>query len=140
MLPTMQPVEKFRTKRGRATKSFEEVRVGPVRLYFSHFELIAFQLDGAPPVVCAVLRPITVDMGPDQAPWTPRNFDNKVFGPTTIRVGLEQSHDLMTVRLGVAIGLDAVGGTVEKFGVMDRMPREPSTALTAVSGSTPTLC
>ena len=75
--------------------------------------------------------PITIDLGPGQEPWTPKNFDSKVFGPTTIRVGLEQSHDLMTVRLGQAIGLDAVGSTVEKFGIMDHMPREYSMLLGA---------
>ncbi len=86
---------------------------------------------GYTPSTVVLDAPITVDMGPDQPPWMPKNYDNKVFGPTTIRVGLEQSHDLMTVRLGVAIGLDAVGGTVEKFGIMDRMPREPSMLLGA---------
>ncbi|MGH7124117.1 MAG: penicillin-binding protein 1A, partial [Stellaceae bacterium] len=75
--------------------------------------------------------PITIDLGPGQEPWSPKNFDNKVFGPTTIRVGLEQSHDLMTVRLGQAVGLDAVGSTVEKFGIMDHMPREYSMLLGA---------
>ena len=94
-------------------------------IYMSAFD------HGYTPSTVVLDAPITVDMGPDQPPWTPKNYDNKVFGPTTIRVGLEQSHDLMTVRLGVAIGLDAVGGTVEKFGIMDRMPREPSMLLGA---------
>lgn len=75
--------------------------------------------------------PITIDLGPGQPPWTPKNFDNKVFGPTTIRVGLEQSHDLMTVRLGQAIGLDTVADAVERFGIMDKMPREYSMLLGA---------
>ncbi|HLJ19003.1 MAG TPA: penicillin-binding transpeptidase domain-containing protein, partial [Stellaceae bacterium] len=75
--------------------------------------------------------PITIDLGPGQEPWTPKNFDNKVFGPTTIRVGLEQSHDLMTVRLGQAVGLDPIASTVEKFGIMDHMPREYSMLLGA---------
>ena len=75
--------------------------------------------------------PITIDLGPGQEPWTPKNFDNKVFGPTTIRVGLEQSHDLMTVRVGQAVGLDAVGDAVEKFGIMEHMPREYSMLLGA---------
>ena len=75
--------------------------------------------------------PITIDLGPGQPPWTPKNFDNKIFGPTTIRVGLEQSHDLMTVRLGQAIGLDTVAEAVERFGIMDKMPREYSMLLGA---------
>ena len=89
MLPTMSPVDPSRTKRARATKSFEEVRIGPVRLYFSHFELIGFQIDGALPVVCASLRPITVDTGaylernrlhlePDRAKWRSKHeFERK---------------------------------------------------------------
>jgi len=51
MLPSMQPMDPARTKSARATKLFEAVRLGPVRLYFSHFELIGFQVDGSPPVV-----------------------------------------------------------------------------------------
>jgi len=86
---------------------------------------------GYNPSTVVLDAPITIDLGPDQPPWTPKNFDNKVFGPTTIRVGLEQSHDLMTVRLGQAIGLDAVGDAVERFGIMDRMPREYSMLLGA---------
>ena len=80
MLPTMKPVYTSRTKRARATKAFEEVRVGSARLYFSHFELIGFQLDGGPPVVCEPQRPYTLNTGthldqhrlhlePDQAKW-----------------------------------------------------------------------
>jgi hypothetical protein len=81
MLPTMKPVYKSRTKRARAMKAFEEVRVGSARLYFSHFELIGFQLDGEPPVVCEPQRPYTLDtahhvdenrlhLEPDQAKWS----------------------------------------------------------------------
>jgi hypothetical protein len=89
MLPTMQPMDRSRTKRARATKSFEAVRIGPVRLYFSHFELIGFQLDGAPPVVGAVTRPIGVDTGayveghrlqlePDRSKWCSKtDFERK---------------------------------------------------------------
>jgi hypothetical protein len=87
MLPTMQPVDMSRTKRARATKSFEEVRIGPVRLYFSHFELIGFHLDGALPVVSAPARPIGVSTGghvnrlhlePDKSKWCPkRDFEKK---------------------------------------------------------------
>lgn len=80
MLPTMQPVETSRTKRARATKAFEVVRVGKIRLYFSHFELIGFQLDGLAPVVRFQSKPIGVNTGahveqhrlaiePDKTKW-----------------------------------------------------------------------
>ena len=89
MLPTMQPMEASRTKRARMTKAFEVVRIGKTRLYFSHFELIGFQLDGRPPVVCVPLRPISVDTGfhveqhrlqlePDKEKWCSKNeFERK---------------------------------------------------------------
>ena len=53
MPPTMQPMLKARTKQSRKTKCFEVVNVGPLRLYFSHFELIAFESDKTKFVVCA---------------------------------------------------------------------------------------
>jgi penicillin-binding protein 1A len=43
-----------------------------------------------------------------------------------LRVGLEESLNLVTARVGATIGLDAVGDTIEKFGIMDHMPREYS--------------
>jgi hypothetical protein len=81
MLPTMRPMEHSRTKRARVMKQFEEVRIGPIRLYFSYFELIGFQVDGFAPVVCG---PTTVDAGsnldprrlqlePDNAKWLPKH-------------------------------------------------------------------
>ena len=90
MLPTMQPMEASRTKRARATKAFEVVRVGKTCLYFSHFELIGFQLDGMPPVVCVPLNPTGVDarahverhrrlhLEPDKEKWCSKNeFERK---------------------------------------------------------------
>jgi hypothetical protein len=80
MLPTSQPMEPSRTKRARASKCFEEVRIGAVRLYFSHFESIGFQLDGALPAVRVpssrpgVNLPIHVEQNrlclePDKTKW-----------------------------------------------------------------------
>jgi hypothetical protein len=83
MLPTMQPVENSsrRTKRGRGINAFEEVRIGPLRLYFSHFELIGFQLDGKPPVVSDPPQPIGAihiearrfHLEPDKSKWCSKN-------------------------------------------------------------------
>jgi len=70
--------------------------------------------------------PIVVDQGPGLPNWEPRNYEHHFFGPTTLRVGIEQSHDLMTVRLGMEVGLDTVAQYVERFGIMDAVPRFPS--------------
>ena len=85
----MHPVDTSRTKRARATKAFEEVRFGKVRLYFSHFELIGFQFDGMLPVVSAPSKPSGIDTGahveqnrlhlePDKTKWCSKHdFENK---------------------------------------------------------------
>jgi hypothetical protein len=89
MLPTMQPIESLRTKRARATKSFEAVHTRRVCLYFSHFELVGFQVYGAPPVVCMPLKPVGPDTGahvelnrlqlePDKSKWdSKQDFESK---------------------------------------------------------------
>jgi hypothetical protein len=57
MPPTMQPMLSSRTKRARMYKRFEVVQVGPIRLFFSHFQLIGFESDKTKIVVCAPVMP-----------------------------------------------------------------------------------
>jgi hypothetical protein len=67
MPPTMQPMQSSRTKRARMYKRFEVVQVGPIRLYFSHFQLIGFESDKTKIVVCAPVTPSSSN-APDAAP------------------------------------------------------------------------
>src|SRR6185312_11094401 len=39
--------------------------------------------------------------------------------------------NLVTARLGAAVGLDPIGETIERFGIMDHMPRQYSMVLGA---------
>jgi penicillin-binding protein 1A len=75
--------------------------------------------------------PLTVEQGPGLPAWTPANYTHKFYGPLPLRVGVEQSRNLITARLGIAVGLDAVGSYIERFGIMDKMPREYSMLLGA---------
>ena len=50
--------------------------------------------------------------------WKPRNFSNKFYGTSLMRVGLEQSRNLMTVRLAQKVGIKKILNTFKKFGVM----------------------
>jgi penicillin-binding protein 1A len=81
---------------------------------------------GYTPSTVVLDAPITIDQGPGLPKWKPGNYERKFFGPQTLRVGLEHSHDLMTVRMGAAVGLDAVAKDVEAFGIMEKMPRQYS--------------
>ncbi|MGF6226834.1 penicillin-binding protein 1A [Inquilinus ginsengisoli] len=73
--------------------------------------------------------PITIDVGTTD--WTPENDDHRFLGPMPLRVGVERSRNLMTVRLIQAVGLDKVKETAERFGVYKDMPLLYSMALGA---------
>ncbi|MGK9236000.1 penicillin-binding protein 1A [Inquilinus limosus] len=73
--------------------------------------------------------PITIDTGTTD--WAPENDDHRFLGPMPLRVGVERSRNLMTVRLIQAVGLDKVKETAERFGVYKDMPLLYSMALGA---------
>lgn len=58
---------------------------------------------------------------PDGTIWSPTNYSEKVYGPSTIRVGLEKSRNLMTVRLAEEIGMDKISDYAKRFGIDDNM-------------------
>jgi len=63
--------------------------------------------------------------------WRPENANEKYYGPTPIRTGLEQSRNLMTVRIAQDVGMETVAEYAERFGIYDDMPRLISYSLGA---------
>ncbi len=63
--------------------------------------------------------------------WSPTNYKDEYYGPTTIRVGVEKSRNLMTVRLAHHLGMDMVADYAERFGVVDQLPKHLANALGA---------
>ncbi|MBI1326103.1 MAG: hypothetical protein GC136_00500 [Alphaproteobacteria bacterium] len=63
--------------------------------------------------------------------WQPENYHNDYLGPTPIRVGVEKSRNLMTIRLAQQIGMDAVMEYASKFGIGERLQRNLSNVLGA---------
>ena len=77
-------------------------------------------------------EPIEIDMGRGRPPWTPRNYEGgSGSGPTTLRAGIENSRNLMTVRLAQAMGFSEVGEYAKRFDVYDNVRSQPSLALGA---------
>ena len=76
--------------------------------------------------------PWVQDMGPGQPPWRPNNFEMNFTGFTPLRVALEQSLNMVTIRVAETVGLDAVAKTAEAFHVVDMMPKVPSAAIGAI--------
>ncbi len=76
---------------------------------------------GYTPATIVVDAPIEINT--PQGLWRPRNSSNRFYGPTPLRTGIEQSRNLMTIRLAEEVGMDVVGDYAESFGVYDHMGR-----------------
>ncbi|MEW9918656.1 penicillin-binding protein 1A [Marimonas sp. MJW-29] len=72
---------------------------------------------GYSPATIVVDAPIEINT--PQGVWRPKNASNKFYGPTPLRTGIEQSRNLMTIRLAQEVGMDVVGSYAERFGVYD---------------------
>ncbi len=98
---------------------------------FKPFVYLTALEHGYTPSSLVLDAPIALVQGPNMPLWRPKNYEDDFLGPATLRVGIEKSRNLMTVRLAQAIGMDAVADTAGKFGVYDNLPRELSMALGA---------
>ncbi len=52
--------------------------------------------------------PLVLDQGEDLKMWKPENYGKKFYGLSTLRVGLEKSRNLMTVRIAQNLGLEKI--------------------------------
>jgi len=68
--------------------------------------------------------------------WSPRNFDRKFRGPTTLRRALENSINVVTVKLLQEVGVDPVVRLAHQVGIESELRREMALAL-GVSEVTP---
>ena len=74
---------------------------------------------GYSPATIVIDAPIEINT--PQGLWRPRNSSNKFYGPTPLRTGIEQSRNLMTIRLAQEVGMDVVADYARRFGVYDDM-------------------
>jgi penicillin-binding protein 1A len=81
---------------------------------------------GFTPSTIVLDAPFVVDVGPGQPKWNPGNYERKFYGPVPLRVGIEESLNLVTARVGATIGLDVVADYTQRFGIYDHMPLEYS--------------
>jgi penicillin-binding protein 1A len=86
---------------------------------FKPFVYAAALDSGFTPATIIVDAPIEVQTA--SGIWRPQNASNRFYGPTPLRTGIEQSRNLMTVRLAQEVGMETVARYAERFGVYDRM-------------------
>jgi len=76
---------------------------------------------GFTPSTIILDAPIVIDQGPGLPLWKPENFEQEYYGPSTMRLGLEKSRNLMTIRLAQTIGMARVAEMAARLGVIDHM-------------------
>lgn len=84
---------------------------------FKPFVYLAALEAGYTPASIVLDAPIVIDQGPGLPKWRPENYSQQYYGPTTLRVGLEKSRNLMTVRLAQDIGMERILEVARRFGI-----------------------
>ena len=99
---------------------------------FKPFVFSAALRAGKPASYMITDGPISI-MQNDTMPWEPQNFDDRFYGPMTMRRGLALSRNLVAIRLGLEMGVPAVVGEAQRYGISTQLPRVPSVSIGAAS-------
>ncbi|MBV6657749.1 MAG: transglycosylase domain-containing protein, partial [Devosiaceae bacterium] len=101
---------------------------------FKPFVYAAALDNGYTPSSVVLDAPIEIDQGGGLGVWRPQNYSEQFYGPQTLRVGIEQSRNVMTVRLARDMGMPLVSEYARRFGVYDDL--SPVLAMSLGSGET----
>ncbi|MBP7251923.1 MAG: penicillin-binding protein 1A [Alphaproteobacteria bacterium] len=96
---------------------------------FKPFVYLAALDNGFTPSSLVMDAPFAYSQGPGLPLWRPENYSQQFYGPTPLRVGLEKSRNVMTVRLANKVGMNTIVDYAKKFGIADTMPTFLSFAL-----------
>ncbi len=88
---------------------------------FKPFVYAAALDNGYTPSSVVLDGPIRIDQGASLGIWEPKNYGGKYAGPSTLRLGIEKSRNLMTVRLAKDMGMPLVAEYARRFGIYDKM-------------------
>jgi len=98
------------------------------------FGYVAALENGFTPADIVIDEEISLNQGEGLPPYHPSNYSGRFYGPTTLRIGLEKSRNVTTVRLADQVGLEKIVDIVKKFGVNDH----PKQIYSLILGSTET--
>ena len=96
---------------------------------FKPFVYLAALESNFTPATRILDAPFVLPSDGEQGKWKPSNFSQKFYGPSPMRLGIEHSRNLMTVRLAQAVGMDKVAETTRRFGIIENMPQRLAFAL-----------
>ena len=113
----------------RATQAFRQ----PGSAFKPFIYALALE-NGYTPSTLILDAPLVLKQGTDLKMWKPENYGKKFYGPSTLRMGLEKSRNLMTVRIAQDLGLKKIVNFSEQLGIYD----QPSELLSISLGSAET--
>ena len=112
----------------RATQAYRQTGSA-----FKPFVYLAALEMGYSPNDLILDAPFVLDQGAGLPKWKPVNYSKKFYGLMTLRQGVEQSKNLMTVRLAQDIGMDKVAEMAKRVGINEHLPQYLSSSLGAAS-------
>ena len=87
------------------------------------------------PVSKILDAPVVIENPTNSKKWRPTNYGKKFFGPSTLRLGIEKSRNLMTVRLAKLVGLEKIGELSKNLDIYEKFPSFLSSPLGSVETS-----
>ncbi len=101
---------------------------------FKPFVYLTALDSGFTPSTLILDAPFVIDQGPGLPKWRPANYTKKFYGPSTMRLGVEKSRNLMTVRLAQTVGMKKIAEYARRFGIDEDM--SPNLSMALGSGET----
>ncbi|MDC0131902.1 penicillin-binding transpeptidase domain-containing protein, partial [Alphaproteobacteria bacterium] len=98
---------------------------------FKPFVYAAALDSGFTPASLVLDAPFVMEQGNDQGLWKPENYARQFYGLSTLRLGMEKSRNLMTVRMAQEIGMTQIRDYAKRFDINTSMPRVLAMALGA---------
>jgi penicillin-binding protein 1A len=98
---------------------------------FKPFVYLSALENGFQPNTMILDAPFVIDQGGKLGKWKPENYGKKFYGPSPLRKGIENSRNLMTIRIAQYLGMNKISEIAERSGILQEMPEILSMALGA---------
>jgi len=96
---------------------------------FKPFVYAAALENGFTPSTLVLDAPFVMDQGEGLKTWKPENYGKKFYGPSTLRVGIEKSRNLMTVRVAQKVGFEKISKIANSLEIYEDIPELLSVSL-----------
>lgn len=97
---------------------------------FKPFVYLVGLENGMTPETKILDAPISISLGRNGY-YSPQNYSRNYLGLCSMRTGLEQSRNVMTIRLAQRVGMNQIIDCAKQFGITDHMPKQLAMVLGA---------